>query len=101
MYIVLHVQVRSVPTNEVVYNTYTYVCTDRGTYTRVHVLYVYFDTYIHVHVNFEVVSCCLFIVWGHLDVWGELASRKRLFNPLSQFSRLGILVSSSVLLIKH
>ena len=27
---------------------------------------------------------------GHLGVWGELASHKRLFNPLSQFSRLGI-----------
>ena len=25
-------------------------------------------------------------------MWGELASRKRLFNPPSQFSRLGILV---------
>ena len=30
-------------------------------------------------------------------MWGELASRKRLFNPPSQFSRLGILVSSSAL----
>ena len=30
---------------------------------------------------------------GHLGVWGELASHKRLFNPLSQFSRLGIQVS--------
>ena len=26
-------------------------------------------------------------------MWGELASHKRLFNPPSQFSRLGILVS--------
>ena len=30
---------------------------------------------------------------GHLGVWGELASHKRLFNPPSQFSRLGIQVS--------
>ena len=30
--------------------------------------------------------------WGCWDVWGELASRKRLFNPPSLFSRLGILV---------
>ena len=26
----------------------------------------------------------LFVLWGHLDEWGELASRKRLFNPPSQ-----------------
>ena len=35
---------------------------------------------------------CLSIL-EHLDVWGELASHKRLFNPPPQFSRLGILVS--------
>ena len=29
---------------------------------------------------------------GHLGVWGELASHKRLFNPPSQFSRLGTLL---------
>ena len=35
---------------------------------------------------------CLSIL-EHLDVWGESASHKRLFNPPPQFSRLGILVS--------
>ena len=35
---------------------------------------------------------CLSIL-EHLDVWGELASHKRLFNPPPQFSRLGIMVS--------
>ena len=44
--------------------------------------YGYVHTYMHVHVYME-----------HLDVWGELASHKRLFNPPPQFSRLGILVS--------
>ena len=29
---------------------------------------------------------------GHLGVWEELASLRRLFNPLFQFSRLGIQV---------
>ena len=59
----------------------------------------------HVHVTlFMMTTCmcrCLLCVWGHLDVWGELASHKRLFNPPSQFSRLGILVSSSVLLVVY
>ena len=36
---------------------------------------------------------------GHLGVWGELASHKRLFNPPSQFSRLGIQVSSLYIFI--
>ena len=35
----------------------------------------------------------LTVCLGHLGVWGELASHKRLFNPPSQFSRLGIQVS--------
>ena len=35
---------------------------------------------------------CLSIL-EHLDVWGELASHKRLFNPPPQFSKLGILMS--------
>ena len=48
--------------------------------------------YIHVHVN----MCGMMfrtVCLGHLGVWGELASHKRLFNPPSQFSRLGIQVS--------
>ena len=36
------------------------------------------------------ILCCVCPwVWGHLGVWGELASHKRLFNPPPQFSRLG------------
>ena len=35
----------------------------------------------------------VFVYFEHLDVWGELASHKRLFNPPPQFSRLVILVS--------
>ena len=37
---------------------------------------------------------------GHLGVWGELASHKRLFNPPSQFSRLGIQVSPLYIFIQ-
>ena len=40
---------------------------------------------VFVYVNYFILE--------HLDVWGELASHKRLFNPPPQFSRLGILVS--------
>ena len=43
----------------------------------------------------------LFEYWGHLDVCEELANHKRLFNPPSLFSRLGILVSSSVFLLVY
>ena len=35
------------------------------------------------------VCCVCPWFWGHLGVWGELASHKRLFNPPPQFSRLG------------
>ena len=45
------------------------------------------DTHMHVYTF---VSAC---VLRHLGVWGELASRKRLFNSPPQFSRQGIQLS--------
>ena len=40
--------------------------------------------------NQVAILCCVCLcVWGHLGVWRELASHKRLFNPPPQFSRLG------------
>ena len=64
------------------------------------------QTDVHVHIQ---ALCCVqghrliyvnmrgvvfrTVCLGHLGVWGELASHKRLFNPPSQFSRLGIQVS--------
>ena len=53
-------------------------------------LYVSYSTCVDVTVlSYSYSLCgCHCEVWM-LDVWGELASHKRLFNPPPQFSRLG------------
>ena len=49
---------------------------------------------VFVYISTVSTTCILRLFsLGHLGVWGELASHKRLFNPPSQFSRLGIQVS--------
>ena len=67
-------------------------------HTNMHAIHIIIGQYTTVALCVLHVLCDILPRAWSLGVWGELASRKRLFNPPPQFSRLGTQGPALVLL---